>query len=304
MKKMLYIHRKIRLQMIWVGIFVLTTSILGYTQVVWALEDRFDMAKNDTSGISIKEKQVMEINQSLKTVIEENHRLVDKNHELEEVVNRLKTEKDEQQSRFQNLERDRNDLVNNFQKVKDVNDRFSQEIKELEVGIQDLQSAKETYSQRVEQLEEQLTIHGAKRDEVMLLASATPEEVQDREKKTLDLLSTIDAFTEEDARLRMDAAKAHYNMGNIYYQKGEYEIAVREYYQAVTLMPDDPDAHFNLAFVSGEHLEDYNTAFKHYQMYLYLKPDAEDAYFVKGKIVAAQLKLKNVIDSPLDKTKK
>lgn len=125
--------------------------------------------------------------------------------------------------------------------------------------------------------------------------------VKDRENKTLDLLSRIDAFSEESPELKMDAAKAHYNMGNIYFEKGEYEIAIREYYQAVTLMPDDPDSHYNLAFVSGEFLNDQGTALKHYQLYLYLKPDAEDRELVNEKIINARLTLGSVIDSSIDK---
>lgn len=128
-------------------------------------------------------------------------------------------------------------------------------------------------------------------------------EVVDRESKTVDLLSRIDAFAEKDDRLRMDAARAHYNMGNIYYEKGQFEIACREYYQAVTLMPEDPDAHYNLAFVSAENLDDHKTALKHYRMYLYLKPDAKDAYLVKEKIIASQLKLRSIVDSPLERDK-
>lgn len=131
--------------------------------------------------------------------------------------------------------------------------------------------------------------------------STIDKEVKDLETKTLDLLSRIDAFAEEDEQLRMDAAKAHYNMGNIYFQKGEYEIAAREYYQAVTLMPDDPDAHYNLAFVSGEHLKDFQTALKHYKMYLYLNPDAKDKHLVKEKIMHTEMILRNTIDSPIEK---
>ncbi len=125
--------------------------------------------------------------------------------------------------------------------------------------------------------------------------------VKNRENKTLDLLSRIDAFSEEAPDLKMDAAKAHYNMGNIYFEKGEYEIAIREYYQAVTLMPDDPDSHYNLAFVSSEFLNDQTTALKHYQLYLYLKPDAEDRDLVNEKIITARLTLDSVIDSNIDK---
>jgi len=127
----------------------------------------------------------------------------------------------------------------------------------------------------------------------------SPADIEYREQKTLDLLSNIDAYNVNDERLRLDSAKAHYNMGNIYYHKGEYELSVREYYQAVILMPNDPDSHYNLAFVSGEHLNDYKTALKHYQMYLYLKPHAEDKYLVRRKIKVAKVSLRSIIDSPL-----
>jgi len=132
-------------------------------------------------------------------------------------------------------------------------------------------------------------------------SARSTDKVTERESKTIDLLTKIDAFAEEDERLRADAAKAHYNMGNIYYQKGEFEIAYREYYQAVTLMPDDPDTHFNLAFVSGENLKDFKTAVKHYKMYLYLKPDAVDAHLVRDKINSASIELRAIVDSPLEK---
>ncbi len=130
---------------------------------------------------------------------------------------------------------------------------------------------------------------------------ATPESVR-KETQTLNILTRIDAFAETDPVLRSDAAKAHYNMGNIYYRKGEYEIAAREYYQASTLMPDDPDVHYNLAFVSSQHLFDYRTALKHYKMYLYLKPGARDAKFVKRKINEAELYIRSLVDSPLEKS--
>jgi len=130
------------------------------------------------------------------------------------------------------------------------------------------------------------------------------EDIMDYEEKTMELLAKIDAFTEDDPVLRADAAKAHYNMGNIYYQKGKYEIASREFYQAVVLMPDDPDAHYNLAYVSAEHLNDFKTAVKHYRQYLYLKPSAPDAPMVKGKIREAELALRAVVDSPLEEDAK
>ena len=79
------------------------------------------------------------------------------------------------------------------------------------------------------------------------------------------------------------------------------KLQAREYYQAVTLMPNDPDAHYNLAFVSGVHLKDYRTALKHYKMYLYLNPKAKDRPFVNEKIIEAELQMRGKTDSILEK---
>ncbi|MFT5387086.1 MAG: tetratricopeptide (TPR) repeat protein [Candidatus Omnitrophota bacterium] len=143
---------------------------------------------------------------------------------------------------------------------------------------------------------------GYKTNEIFQLVSTSDRQVKKREIKTLDILTRIDAFAEQDERLRNDAAKAHYNMGNIYFQKGEYEIAAREYYQAVTLMPNDADVHYNFAFVSSRYLNDFQTSLKHFKMYLYLNPRAKDKKFVQRKINEAELKLRSLIDSPLEKS--
>jgi tetratricopeptide (TPR) repeat protein len=106
-----------------------------------------------------------------------------------------------------------------------------------------------------------------------------------------------------DENFKEELSKAHYNMGNIFFQRGEYQRAVVEFYQAVDLSPYDADTHYNLAFVSGEYLKDQETALKHYQWYLYLRPEAEDIDLVKEKMAAAKLSIRSRIDSPLDKDK-
>ncbi len=185
------------------------------------------------------------------------------------------------------LKKDRERLAEKIEKVRSINRQYSKKIKELEGTLAKLQKGEKFYKENAQTISEENLKN-------------SNDEVTDREKKTLELLAKIDAFAEEDEKLKRDAGIAHYNMGNIYFQKGEYEIAYREYYQAVTLMPNDPDAHYNLAFVCGEYLGDYKTALKHYRMYLYLKPNAKDAYIVRGKIREAEIALKSIVDSPLE----
>lgn len=42
------------------------------------------------------------------------------------------------------------------------------------------------------------------------------------------------------------AAKAYYNLGNVYFEMGSFEEAVRAYQQALLLEPSDADARYNL----------------------------------------------------------
>ena len=278
----------------------------------WTEEASVLQVAQNTGDATIKEKQVAEINSSLKNVIEENQRLADKNKELAGEIDRLTDEHSQEKNRVENLMKEKDELTEGMEKIRTTNRMYSQEIQKLEKNVEELQGDRETLNQRLNQFTD-VTLKEESFDDrgEMVLASSetakpseTDEDVKARETKTLDLLSRIDAFTEQDEQLRTDSAKAHYNMGNIYFQKGEYEIASREYYQAVTLMPNDPDAHYNLALVSGDHLKDYQTALKHYQMYLYLSPQAKDAQAVREKIIESQLFLQNIVDSPLDKTLK
>jgi len=282
-----------------IGKFVMIIAILAFTAAMFfnataEAEEGIQLAKN-SGGSYIREKQVMEVNESLKNVIEENQVLADQNDKLQVELQRLKKERMSSQNDYSSLKK-------SLDKVRSTNREYSKEIKSLERSLTSLKKQNQQVALKANSGDDIYGLNSSwiSGDDVMQLASATDEEVTERESKTIDLLTQIDAFAEEDQRLKEDSAKAHYNMGNIYFQKGEYEIAVREYYQAVTLMPDDPDSHYNLAFVSGEYLNDHKTALKHYQMYLYLNPNAKDVKFVKEKILKAKLFLKGKVDSPLE----
>ena len=261
--------------------------------------------------VSIKEKQIVEINKNLKNAIEENQRLTEANKKITDEMGQLKNEHQEGSSRYEELKKERDGLAETIEQVRSTNRKYSQQLKAMGEEVKNLEGAKAQVQEEKEMLAKNLAEASAKKsqesDDVSGgndSPSPSNEEVIKREANAVDLLSRIDAFTEQDERLKTDSAKAHYNMGNIYFQKGEYEIAAREYYQAVMLMPDDADAHYNLAYVSSEYLQDYKTALKHYKTYLYLQPNAKDIYLVKEKILEAQLHLRNTINSPLDEDNK
>lgn len=258
------------------------------------------------SSGAIQEKQIVENNKNFKNAIEENQKLIARSQELEAEMEKLRSQNEENTMQFDDLKRQRDELSRQIDSVRSSNRKYAQEINKLEQKVEDLESTQKELEVKAEMAEDtnkRVAAQSASEGNDTPTVGANTEQVLSLEQKTIDLLSRIDAFNEQDEKLRGDAAKAHYNMGNIYFEKGEYEIAAREYYQAVTLMPNDPDAHYNLAFVSSQYLNDYKTALEHYKMYLYLKPDAQDRDQIKEKIVQAQLVLQSKVDSPLDKTK-
>ena len=154
----------------------------------------------------------------------------------------------------------------------------------------------------MQDLENKLAAQQNESEKKEVAQEQSQQTTQELENKTNEMLAKGGDMDPQDQKFREELAKAHYNMGNIYFQRGEYQRAVVEYYQAVDLTPNDPDTHYNLAFVSGEYLGDQETALKHYQWYLYLKPDASDISAVKEKMVEAKLSLRSKIDSSLDKS--
>jgi len=193
---------------------------------------------------------------------------------------------------------EREDFVKEIRRVENLNKKYTQEIQDIR-GV--LSEKDADYQKRMQDLEEKLAAQQDEASKKEITQEQSQQTTQELEAKTNEMLSKGGDMDPQDQNFRAELAKAHYNMGNIYFERGEYQRAVVEYYQAVDLTPNDPDTHYNLAFVSGEYLGDQETALKHYQWYLYLKPNATDAPSVKEKIIEAKLSLRSKVDSPLDK---
>lgn len=192
---------------------------------------------------------------------------------------------------------EREQYIKEIRRVENLNKKYTQEIQEVK---QSMSQQQEDFNKRVNVLEERL--NQAKTQEPAPKKNDPSQVINPQmEEKTYDILSKGAQLDPNDENFKEELAKAHYNMGNIFFQRGEYQRAVVEFYQAVDLSPYDADTHYNLAFVSGEYLKDQDTALKHYHWYLYLRPDADDIDLVKEKMAAAKLAIRSRIDSPLDK---
>jgi len=193
---------------------------------------------------------------------------------------------------------EREEFVKEIRRVENLNKKYTQEIQDIRGLLSDKDA---DYQKRMQDLEDKLAAQQDDASKKVVVDEQSQQTTQELEAKTNEMLSKGGDLDPQDLSFRTELAKAHYNMGNIYFERGEYQRAVVEYYQAVDLTPNDPDTHYNLAFVSGEYLGDQETALKHYQWYLYLKPNASDVSAVKEKILQAKLTLRSKIDSPLEK---
>ena len=193
---------------------------------------------------------------------------------------------------------EREEFVKEIRRVENLNKKYTQEIQDIRGLLADKDA---DYQKRMQDLEDKLVAQQDESAKKEVIQEQSQQTTQELETKTNEMIAKGGDMDPTDLKFKDELAKAHYNMGNIYFERGEYQRAVVEYYQAVDLTPNDPDTHYNLAFVSGEYLGDQETALKHYQWYLYLKPDATDSPMVKEKIIEAKLAIRSKIDSPLEK---
>ncbi len=195
-------------------------------------------------------------------------------------------------------EAERADFVKEIRRVEQLNRKYTKEIQDIRALLTEKDA---DYQKRMQELEGKLATQQTEQAKKEVVKEQGQQTTLELEAKTNEMIAKGDDIVPQDKVFRQELAKAHYNMGNIYFEKGDYQRAVVEYYQAVDLAPNDPDTHYNLGFVSGEYLGDQETALKHYQMYLYLKPDADDKNAVKEKILQAKFSLRSKVDSILDK---
>ncbi len=216
-------------------------------------------------------------------------------------IERLKNEKEFEAKRVEEMRQEREQFVKEIRRVENLNSKYSKELEDMRAQMA---SQEGSFEARMKKMEEKVNESNEGKKAVATSPAVDPRGMPpvEVEKKANEILMKGGDLDPEDEKFKEELARAHYNMGNVYFERGEYQRSVVEYYQAVDLMPYDADAHYNLAFVSGEYIGDQETALKHYQWFLYLKPNTEDRKLVEEKIVAAKISLKSrMSNSKVDK---
>ncbi len=267
-------------------------------------------AKTEPPKDVITDHEIVEISESLRKLIEENNKLKNEIGDLKEQVKTVRGQQKLESNRFNEVALERDALRKQNKNIISLGSETDKKLKELE---SQLTQKEEDYNLRIVQLQTELAKklqssagqepdllnrnpsatasgNGMNRSvTVDVVSSPNAEEVKKRREK---VLSGLSAISDERKSLVRDEARLHYNMGNTYFNQGAYHKAVHEYARALELTPEDASAHYNLAFVSGEFLNDFKMALDHYKKYLFFNPRAEDAEMVRQKIIEAEISVK------------
>ena len=105
----------------------------------------------------------------------------------------------------------------------------------------------------------------------------------------------VHAF-QEALSIKPDDAQAHYNMGNALNDQGKLEKAIEAFKKALSIKPDYAEAYNNLGNALKEQGK-LEKAIEAYNKALSIKPDYADAYVNMGNVLIDQEKLEEAIEA-------
>ncbi|MDD3375613.1 MAG: tetratricopeptide repeat protein [Candidatus Omnitrophica bacterium] len=280
---------------------------IGMDQIV---DDAFgEDAENEGISLSVEERQMVKINKSLKNLIDENQELMKNSEQLQKEIEQLRGEKAIQDSRLNALARERGDLLKNSKEINSIKQTYEKQIADLTASIERTKGLTPEEIRMLTELESIIEKDApvvSEKQQVQIASESRPMASQTQVsvmKGPEEIADELSELIEENQILRKDTIKLHYNLANLFFEQGKYQMASAEYKRVLDLMPQDAATHYNLAFVSEQYLDDYKTALKHYEIYLAMASDAEDINVVKNKILELKLKIQNKINSIIDKEK-
>lgn len=93
---------------------------------------------------------------------------------------------------------------------------------------------------------------------------------------------SLEASLDKTKKLFNESAERyHYNLGVLYAQNRDMDLAVEEFKVALGYNPDNANAHYNLGIIFDDYFKDKESARYHYRKFLELSPTSDDADSVR-----------------------
>jgi len=234
----------------------------------------FDKALSYEKDTDVRVKEIS-IQDSMKGLIEQNSALKAEKSDLQLVVDRLELSQNVLNNRIKSLTGSADDLKSEMriQKVE-----FEKEKKGYEKKIENMIAEKQKLSAENALLNEKLNDKKHYR---------YWKESQSRLKEANDRLLKLNA---EKEKMIAENAKMHYNLGMLFFEKGDYKKSAYEFEYALELLPNDADSYYNLALIYDFYLKESKKAEEHYRKYLDLNRDTDNSLLVKERIADNSLR--------------
>ncbi len=212
------------------------------------------------TSLNSKMKENADLLDQAKAVSEEEERLrkeiADKNNQIGFLVSertRLETNSDGQVNLYQKeIDQLKKDKEHNQKLIEQERKKFNKKDKELSKEIASLK---------------------------MELAK-----IEDEKAELVRSMSSL-----RESQLVKETAKMHFNLANHFLQDKQYDLAINEYNRALTLCPDDAEAHYNLALIYDIGKQDAVSAMEHYRKCLELDPKFKMRKSVQERLVALMM---------------
>lgn len=116
------------------------------------------------------------------------------------------------------------------------------------------------------------------RQEIILLQESFKKKKQNYDTKLLSVEAQLEKARE---RLVDEADRYHYNLGVLYVQNKDFDLAVKEFKDALAYNPNNALAHYNLGIIFDDYFKDSENAKYHYRRFLELSPTSDDTESVR-----------------------
>lgn len=177
----------------------------------------------------------------------------------------------------------------NSEERKKLLDQATQSVKERDEAIKEKGKFVEDYvnerkmslttGEDVDTLRDEIaTLKKQSRQEIILLQEGFKKKKQDYDTKLLSLEAQLDKARE---RLVDEADRYHYNLGVLYAQTKDFDLAIGEFKDALAYNPNNAMAHYNLGVIFDDYFKDSKNAKYHYRRFLELNPTSDDTESVK-----------------------
>ena len=145
------------------GIVVLLTANIFFVYSLSAQQKVLPSPIQDDT--SIKVKQISELTQTLKNIIEYNEQLSRKVQDLENGLKKMQQEKGVLTENYETLKMKKEALADSLKAEGAAKERYSEEIKNIEQKMQELTTTNEQYLAKMKNLEQELAKANQKREE-------------------------------------------------------------------------------------------------------------------------------------------